>query len=133
MSVFREAEIEYLQSQRLGRLATVSEAGELHVVPARFRYSAEADAIDIGGRGMGTSKKYRDALRTGRAAFVIDDMPQPGKVRGLEVRGSAEACTTGGDQIMADWDPQFIRLVPSHIATWGIETDSFQTVSRTAG
>ena len=65
VSVFSEAEIEYLQGKRIGRMATVSEAGEPHVVPARFRYNPEADAIEIGGHGMGKSKKYRDAARSG--------------------------------------------------------------------
>jgi pyridoxamine 5'-phosphate oxidase family protein len=130
VSVFSEAEIEYLQGKRIGRMATVSEAAEPHVVPARFRYNPEADAIEIGGHGMGKSKKYRDAARSGRAAFVVDDMPEPGKVRGIEVRGRAEAITKGGEQIISDFDPEFIRLVPTHIAAWGIEGDGFQPVSR---
>jgi pyridoxamine 5'-phosphate oxidase family protein len=133
MSVFTQAEIEYLKSRRIGRLATVSEACEPHVVPARFLYNAELDTIDIGGHDMGKSKKYRDAARSGRAAFVVDDMPQPGEVRGIEVRGRAEAVTTGGEQIISDFDPEFIRLVPTHIAVWGIETDGFHPVSRTVG
>src|SRR3954451_3801401 len=40
MSKFTPAEIEYLQSQRLGRLATVNEKGDPHVVPVGFRYNA---------------------------------------------------------------------------------------------
>ncbi|GAC1652982.1 MAG: hypothetical protein NVS4B12_24620 [Ktedonobacteraceae bacterium] len=61
MSNFTQTEIDYLQSQRLGRLATVNEAGEPHVVPVSFRYNAELDTIDIGGHNMGKSKKFRDA------------------------------------------------------------------------
>jgi pyridoxamine 5'-phosphate oxidase family protein len=38
MNRFTAAEIAYLQSQRLGRLATVNEKGDLHVVPVGFRY-----------------------------------------------------------------------------------------------
>jgi pyridoxamine 5'-phosphate oxidase family protein len=130
VSVFSEAEIKYLQSKRIGRIATVSEAGEPHVVPARFRYNPEAGAIEIGGHGMAKSKKYRDAARSGKAAFVVDDMPEPGKVRGIEVRGRAEAVTEGGEKIISDFDPEFIRLVPTHIAAWGIETDGFHPESR---
>ena len=62
MSAFTGAEIEYLRGQRLGRLATVDEKGEPHVVPVAFRYNAVLDTMDIGGHDiMGRSKKYRDA------------------------------------------------------------------------
>ena len=50
MSAFTEKEIEYLGTQRLGRLATIDSAGNPHVVPVGFRYNPETDTIDIGGR-----------------------------------------------------------------------------------
>ena len=50
MSHFTPAEIEYLKSQRLGRLATVNSKGEPHVVPVSFRYNAELDTIDTANR-----------------------------------------------------------------------------------
>ena len=74
MSRFTPAEIEYLQSQRLGRLATVNEHGDLHVVPVGFRYNADDDTIDLGGHDIVPTRKYREALRHGRVAFVIDDV-----------------------------------------------------------
>jgi hypothetical protein len=52
MSNFTSEEHVYLQSQRLGRLATVSEKGELHVVPVTFRYNPHEDSIDIGGHKL---------------------------------------------------------------------------------
>ena len=48
MSMFSDNEIEYLQSQRIGRLATVNLAGEPHVVPLRFHYNPELDMIELG-------------------------------------------------------------------------------------
>jgi hypothetical protein len=42
VSVFRDAEIAYLGSQRLGRLATVGRDGMPHVVPVAFRYNRQA-------------------------------------------------------------------------------------------
>jgi nitroimidazol reductase NimA-like FMN-containing flavoprotein (pyridoxamine 5'-phosphate oxidase superfamily) len=39
MSSFTPDEIAYLQSQRLGRLATVGPDGQPHVVPVSFRYN----------------------------------------------------------------------------------------------
>ena len=90
MSHFTPAEIEYLKSQRLGRLATVNSKGEPHVVPVSFRYNAELDTIDIGGRNMAPTKKYRDAARQGKVAFVVDDVLPPWQPRGIEIRGRAE-------------------------------------------
>src|SRR5215467_61049 len=103
MSVFTPAEIEYMGSQRLGRLATVNAAGEPHVVPVGFRYNPELDTIDIGGHGIGQSRKFRDVGRDGRVAFVIDDVLPPWKPRGIEIRGQAQALATGGQTIMANF------------------------------
>ena len=132
MGVFTAAEIAYLQSQRLGRLATVNAAGEPHVVPVGFRYNAELDTIDIGGHGIGRSKKFRDVQRDGRAAFVVDDVPStnPWRVRGVEVRGRAEALAEGGKAIMPNFDAELIRITPAHIAGWGIDGGAFEANSR---
>ena len=63
MSSFTEKEIAYIRSQRLGRLATLSADGSPHQTVVAFYYNAELDTIDIGGRNMGQSKKYRDAIQ----------------------------------------------------------------------
>jgi pyridoxamine 5'-phosphate oxidase family protein len=132
MSVFSAGEIAYLQSQRIGRLATIGPDGLPHVVPLRYRYNAELDAIELGGHGMGTSRKYRDIAREGRAAFVVDDTTEHGP-RGLEVRGRAEALPIGGTAIWPDVDDQFIRLWPARIAAWGIDGDPYAPRGRRAG
>lgn len=130
MSHFTEQEIAYLSSQRLGRLATLNAAGEPHVVPVAFRYNAQLDTIDIAGYGMGKSKKFRDAGRDSRVAFVVDDVPQPRQVRGVEVRGRAEALPTGGNVDVPDRDPELIRIHPTRIVAWGIDTDPHHPLSR---
>jgi pyridoxamine 5'-phosphate oxidase family protein len=130
VSVFRQAEIEYLQTHRIGRVATLGRNGELHVVPLRYRYNPQLDAVDLVGGGMGTSKKYRDAAATGSAAFVVDDLIEDGKPRGIEIRGSAVAIPEGGDLIVPGVDPQFIRLFPSFIASWGIDSDPYRPSGR---
>lgn len=130
MSNFTAHEIEYLRSQRLGRLATLSALGEPHVVPVSFRYNAELDTIDIGGHNIGKSKKFRDAARDGRVAFVVDDVLPPWKPRGVEVRGLAEALAEGGKQIMQDFDDDLIRITPKHVVSWGIDSDAFRQNSR---
>ncbi len=69
LSKFTEAELEYLQSHRLGRLATVNQRGEPQVAAVGFRYNPELDTIDIGGRGMANSQKFRNIARNGLVSF----------------------------------------------------------------
>ncbi len=133
MSAFTRAEIEYLQGQQLGRLATVNGSGEPHVVPTSFRYNAALDTIDIGGHNLGKSKKFRDVARTGRAAFVVDDVLPPWQARGVEVRGRAEVFSEGGEEVNSNFDAELIRLHPSRIVGWGIDTDPYHPNSRAVG
>src|ERR671911_335955 len=97
MSVFTNEESEYLKSQLLGRLATVSSDGQPHVVPVSFRYNAQLDTIDIGGHDFARLKKYQDVQRNPRVAFLVDDMVSvdPWRPRGIEVRGEAEVLSSG--------------------------------------
>src|SRR5258708_40350243 len=90
MSVFTPAEIAFIKTQLIGRIATVGPSGKPHVVPVGFRYNPEQDSIDIGGRpGLTARKHYRDLVRNHQGAFVIDDIPSlnPWTTRGLEIRG----------------------------------------------
>ncbi len=129
MSVFTDAEIEYLASQRLGRLATVGRDGVPHVVPVAFRYNAEADAIDIGGHDFAARKKFRDVQRMGVAAIVVDDVLPPWRPRAVEVRGDAVALDTGGSAINEDFDAPIIRIAPRRIVSWGLGEGSHQARS----
>jgi pyridoxamine 5'-phosphate oxidase family protein len=114
MSVFTEAELEYLTGGRqLGRLATVGADGTPHVVPVGWIYNAATDTIDIGGHELAQTKKFRDVARTGRAAIVIDDLESvdPWRPRAIEVRGRGEAIAL---------PTPLIRLHPERIVSWGI-------------
>lgn len=133
MSAFTRAEIEYLASQQLGRLATVDGAGEPHVVPVGFRYNPELDTIDIGGHNLGKSKKFRDAAKTGRTAFVVDDVLPPWQARGVEVRGRTEVFSEGGEGVNPDFDAELIRVHPARIVGWRIDTDPYRPNSRSVG
>ena len=123
MSKFTPEEIAYLQSQRLGRLATVSEKGEPHVVPVGFRYNPEQDSIDIGGHNIVPTKKYRDAVRYGRVAFVVDDVLPPWKPRMIEVRGTVEGLPEGGKEILEAFSPEILRITPTRIISFGLNSD----------
>ena len=81
--IFTEAELAYLASQRLGRLATAQPDGTLQVSPVGFGVNTDLGTIDIGGRAMASSRKYRNVAANGRAAFAVDDIAsvQPWVVR----------------------------------------------------
>src|SRR3989441_2899607 len=123
MSVFTPAEITYLQSQRLARVATSGPGGQPHVVPVSFRYNAEADTIDVGGHGFAQRKKYRDVQRNPRVAIVIDDLASvdPWRPRMIEIRGEAELLPGGGDTVGRGFDPQMFRIRPRRIVSIGID------------
>ena len=124
MSRFTQAEIEYLQSQRLGRLATAGPDGQPHVVPVGFRYNSELDTIDIGGHDFAKRKKYRDVQSNPRVAFVVDDLASvsPWRPRMLEIRGTAEVLGSGGEQVISGFDPEMFRVHPHRIVSIGIES-----------
>ena len=117
----------------MGRLATVNAAGEPHVVPVGFRHNAELDTIDIGGHNLSRSKKFRDVAQNGRAAFVVDDVLPPWQARGIEVRGRAEVLVSGSQQVNADFDSELIRITPTKVVAWGIDTDAYRANSRSVG
>jgi pyridoxamine 5'-phosphate oxidase family protein len=114
---FRDAEIEYLGSQRLGRLATVGLDGMPHVVLVAFRYNAEADTIDIGRHDFAKRKKFRAVKRTGVAALMVDDVLPPWQPRAVE----ATTLDTGGKAIHERFDDPIIRITPRRIVSWSLE------------
>jgi pyridoxamine 5'-phosphate oxidase family protein len=134
MDVFTEAEVEYLNSQALGRLATEGPGGVLQNNPVGFKVDAAAGTIDIGGWNMGASRKFRNVAENGRVAFVVDDLVsvQPWTVRGLEIRGRAEALTDAKppQQFMSG---EIIRIHPERIFSWGIEPGRDRMYRRDVG
>lgn len=118
MSAFSKAELAYLRDgeMRLGRIATVGQDGTPHVVPVGWTYNAEHDAIDVAGRQNERTKKFRDVMRSGRAAIVIDDLAStdPWHPRAVTIRGRAEAVT----------DPRpLVRIHPDRVVSWGLDED----------
>ncbi|MDQ6805810.1 MAG: PPOX class F420-dependent oxidoreductase [Actinomycetota bacterium] len=108
-------ELTYLtEERRLGRIATVGQDGTPHVVPVGWSYNAQTDTIDVMGRQLEETKKFRDVARSGRAAIVIDDLAStdPWRPRAIEVRGHAETIS----------EPQMaIRIHPERIISWGLD------------
>jgi pyridoxamine 5'-phosphate oxidase family protein len=113
VSAFSPEEIAYMTGERrLARIATVGADGSPHVVPVGWTFNAELDTIDVGGRDMAATKKFRDVKRGGRVAIVIDDVLPPWQPRGIEVRGRGEAVEDG---------QPLIRIHPDHVRSWGLK------------
>jgi pyridoxamine 5'-phosphate oxidase family protein len=119
---FTDAELSYLATQRIGRLATARPDGTLQVNPVSFGYNAELGTIDIGGYNMAASRKFRNVAAGSRVAFVVDDMPStdPVRVRMVEIRGDAEALADPADGRAQIGGP-IIRIHPRRIISIGLE------------
>jgi pyridoxamine 5'-phosphate oxidase family protein len=126
-----DVERAYLQSQPLGRLATVDADGAPQNNPIGVFLDEETGDILIGGFAMGATRKFRNVLANPHVALVIDDLvsADPWTVRGLEVRGTAVA--------LSDVDPpvsfmsrQVIRITPTWVASWGLDPDASGTQTR---
>jgi pyridoxamine 5'-phosphate oxidase family protein len=125
MSVFTLEEIEYLASQRLGRLATINPAGSPQNAPVGFHYNADLDTIDIGGRDMLHTQKYRNILKNPNVAFVVDDVLPPWRPRGVEIRGTAQVIPTGGKKEFNDhFGEAMIRITPIQVIGWSLYGES---------
>lgn len=133
MNVFTEAELAYLDTQPLGRLATIGPDGAPQVRPVGFRVDPDTGAIDIPGHDNPATQKWRNVARDARVSFVVDDVvPQPWQPRALEVRGVAEVLP---DVLPATAfpgvKPGVIRIHPQRILVFGLEEGAPPT--RTVG
>ena len=134
MSVFTDAERDYLTSATMGRIATVGPDGQPHVVPVTFAFNADEDAVDVGGIDFGNSKKWRDGKRNPKVTFLVDESWGKG-AKAIEIRGSAEAHETGGESIhprFPNFKPEFLRIRPRRIVSWGVEPDGEGTFALNA-
>lgn len=123
MASFSEAELGYLLGERrLGRLATVDAAGLPHVVPVGWRYNPELGTIDVSGRNLTATKKFRNVRENPKAAFVVDDLVSvsPWRPRSVMVQGSAQAIEATPTAVGPGGGGAMIRVVPEKIVSWGL-------------
>jgi pyridoxamine 5'-phosphate oxidase family protein len=120
MSAFSEKELNYLADRRLGRLATIDASGMPHVVPLGWTYNRALDTIDVTGRDLARTQKFRNVRANPRVALVIDDVLPPWRPRSIMVRGTAEALN---DATSADGENlgAIIRISPTQVVSWGLD------------
>ncbi len=125
MTVFTDAEQSYLDSQPLGRLATLGPDGAPQTRPVGYTYNHDLNTIDIGGHNLAASRKYRNIQVDPRVSFVVDDLASitPWKPRGIEIRGTAEILTA--DALRPGFTADLIRIHPARVLAWGLDTDAF--------
>ncbi len=131
LSIFTPAEIDYLKTQSLARIATVGANGQPHVTPVAFRYNPDTNTFDIGGHGSFASrKKWQDVQQNPQVAIIIDDMDSVAwTARAIEIRGVAELLTTGGESIGPGFGPEMFRITPKRIISWGLDTHEMDQVN----
>jgi pyridoxamine 5'-phosphate oxidase family protein len=101
-SAARDLELEFLRSQRIGRLATVGPGGQPHVMPVMYQLLDDG-SLEFDADGV----KLRNLSSEPRVALVVDAM---GPKRGVAIQG--EASVIGHERA---------RLRPRHTYSWGLE------------
>jgi pyridoxamine 5'-phosphate oxidase family protein len=136
MAVFSRKELEYLQEQDVGRLATVSMDQSPHVTPVAFAADPENLYVNI---HYGT-KKARNIRDNPKVSFVVDDTVSWKLFRAVLVNGTAELMVNGklyqiGRNLIANKYEKYretspreeggyhnfvLVIAPTQILSWGI-------------
>ena len=119
---FTPAEVDYLTSQPLARLATVAPGGQPDVVPVAFEF--DGDAFWVGGNGDSvlSTRKARNVVDGNRqVALVIDDMVSfdPFIARGIRVYGVADPPVQRDGLVGPGF---YIRVRPLRSWSWNMES-----------
>jgi pyridoxamine 5'-phosphate oxidase family protein len=122
-TTFTPSEIAYLDSQILGRIATVDAGGAPRVVPTGFRYNPDTGTIDLGGIDLARTRRFADVRANPRVAIVIDDLAStnPWRARSVRVRGTAEVFDEGGERVNPAFGGAWMRITPSAISSSGLD------------
>ncbi|MGA7370284.1 MAG: PPOX class F420-dependent oxidoreductase [Nitrososphaeraceae archaeon] len=94
-TILSQNEIDYLNTQRIARIATVSVSSsdglsQPDVVPVGFDFDGEF--LYVSGMNLLKSTKYKNALKNRNVAVVIDDLKtvDPWDPRGIRIYGEAD-------------------------------------------
>jgi pyridoxamine 5'-phosphate oxidase family protein len=119
---FSDEEIAYLNSQPLGRLATVAADGQPDAAPVGFEYSD--GVIFIGGIDPMKTRKFRN-VRDGnvKVAFVVDDLvsTDPWTPRFLRIYGVADLVDRQGQFGLKP----YMRITPTISWSWNLSAKPF--------
>jgi pyridoxamine 5'-phosphate oxidase family protein len=120
-SIYSEPETQYLKSQRLARIASVSSRGKPDVSPVAFEFSRNYFFVGSHSQEIFLSTRKYKNVREGnkQVALVIDDLEsvQPWKPRGIKLNGIAEIVELNGM-----FGPgKYLQITPTTSWSWGIK------------
>jgi pyridoxamine 5'-phosphate oxidase family protein len=124
--MFTDGEYHNLTTRRRGRLTTLGPGERTHVHPVPSIVDNRTGCIEIGGRHLGDTQKYRNIRRDPRVSLVVDDgISAPLQLderggRGIETRRIAEA-SESARPTSAGFDTEIIRIHPVHIDSWNLD------------
>ena len=128
--MFNKAELKYIESQLLMRVATATPKGKPNVAPVGFEFDGEYFYIgSVKQEILRSTPRYLNIKKGNkRVALVIDDLVsvEPGKVRGVRVNGVADMVTRKGQFGKGE----YIRIKPKVSWSWGIEDKRVKTVRK---
>lgn len=114
-------ETDYLKTQHLARIASVSPKGQPEVSPVGFEWDGEHFYVGTHDpRFFPMTQRYKNIIRgNARVSLVVDDQVSvdPWKVRGIKVLGTAEVVEHEG----IFGKGKYIRITPKVSVNWGIE------------
>jgi pyridoxamine 5'-phosphate oxidase family protein len=121
--MFSEKEVDFLRSQKLARVATVSKGLQPDV--AVVSYEFEGERFIIPSLNMEKTLKYKN-IKSGnkKVALVIDDLESvnPWRPRGIKVHGTAEIVERDGRFGRG----LYIEITPQRVWSWGIQRPLFE-------
>ncbi|HXG30591.1 MAG TPA: PPOX class F420-dependent oxidoreductase [Thermodesulfobacteriota bacterium] len=121
--MFSEKEVDFLRSQKLARVATVSK--DIQPDVAVVSYELEGERFIIPSLDMEKTLKYKNVKGGNkRVALVIDDLESvnPWRPRGIKVHGTAEIVERDG----RFGSGLYIEITPQRIWSWGIQRPLFE-------
>ena len=137
--LFTPEQARFLMSHRVGRLATVSGAGQPHVVPVCYAFDGTLLYTPIDEKpkrvGAGELRRIRNLRENPQVSLVVDDYDEDWtKLAFVIVRGCAEIVERGGERsealallrekypqyrAMALEDRPLLVIEPESVAAWG--------------
>jgi pyridoxamine 5'-phosphate oxidase family protein len=119
--MFSKAELEYLNTQRLARVATASTKGNPEVSPVGFEFDGEYFWIGSHSQDIFFNTRRYKNITSGneRVSLVVDDLASvnPWRPRGIKVSGKAELMDHAG----IFGQGKYFRIRPKVSTSWGIE------------
>jgi len=116
-----QAEVDYLKTQRLARVATASKSGRPEVSPVGFEFDGRYFWIGSHSQEIFfRTRRYRNITGgNSNVSLVVDDLASidPWRPRGIKVAGKAEVT----DHVGMFGKGKYLRITPKVTVSWGIE------------